>query len=135
MDENGAEIMAKKKKFKLWKLSIIVGILLGIALKLYSFIITKKFICGIQKTVICNWVDFLKDTLTWVILTTIIVLIIVYGIKYLISYIKNFKMPEFEEEKESKKENKKKSEKKSEDEEIEEEPEKEEKPKKKKIKI
>lgn len=122
--------MAKKYRFKLWKLCIMLGILIGIAFKLQDFIRTKLFRCGILEIRICNWSDYLMEMPIWIIITAILFFIIAYGIKYLLKFIvnsiKNFKLPKKEKEehhKKKKEEKRSKKELKEEDEEEIEEPE------------
>ena len=102
--------MRKKKKFALFKLSIVIGILLGLGLKLYTFIRTEKLVCGIRAATECNTIDFLKDSLIWVIIMIIIVVLVVFSAKYILTYgsdaAKNFKIPK-KSRKEAKKEIKK----------------------------
>ncbi len=110
--------MAKKKKFKLWKYCIILGILLGIGIKVYDFTRVKAFRCGIQNIRSCSWTGFLKEIPIWMLIFAIVFLIIAYCTKFLIKYIikifKEFEIPDLEEEeKPKKKSTKKKAEKKS----------------------
>ena len=82
-----------KKSIKLLKFSAFVGILLGVGIKVYDFVKTRSFRCGIQEAVVCNWLSFIKDTVIWAVITTIAVIIIVFGIKYLLSLVKKIKLP------------------------------------------
>lgn len=99
--------MRKKKKFALFKLSIVIGILLGLGLKLYIFIKTEKLVCGIRAVTECSTLDFIKDSLIWVVIMVILVILIMFGAKYILTYgsdaAKNFKMPK-KSRKEAKKE-------------------------------
>lgn len=109
--------MAKKKmKLSLWKLSLAVGVLLGIGIKLWDFFNVGYIRCGIfSPPQACNgFFQYIKELPIWIILGMIAAFVFIYGGRYLIIHVfhsaKDFKMPKAEfdgDEKKVKKEVKK----------------------------
>jgi flagellar biosynthesis component FlhA len=73
-------------KLKILKNSIIIGILLGIGLKLRDFFKFGKFKCGLD-LIDCNMMAYLKEILIWILITTVCIIVIVFGIRYLFKFI------------------------------------------------
>ena len=105
--------MAKKEiELRLWKLSLVIGILLGIGIKLLDYSRVGYIRCGVFKPAgECSglW-QYLKELPIWMVLGIIVAFVVIYGGRYLIIHVfhsaKNIKMPK-REKKEAKKESKK----------------------------
>ena len=82
--------MKKKQKASLLKLTIVIGILIGAAIKIWDFINTGWFRCGIfSPPEKCNLGQFLKEIPIWMLLGLIFSFIVIYGTIYLIRYSKD----------------------------------------------
>ena len=108
--------MAKKKvKLSLWKLSLALGVLLGIAIKVWDYVNVGFIRCGVfTPAQECTGLfQYLKELPIWIILGIIVSFVVIYLGKYVAVHVfhsaKNFKMPkaEFDEESKVKKTEKK----------------------------
>ena len=94
--------MAKKIKPSLWKLSIALGVLLGIGIKVWDYINAGYVRCGVFSPAqqCSGFFQYIKELPVWVILGVIVAFVSISGGKYVIAHAfhsaKNFKMPEFE---------------------------------------
>ena len=79
----------KKTKTSLWKLSLAVGVLLGVGIKIFDYVKAGFIRCGVfSPAEACSgFVQYLKELPIWIILGIIAAFVLIYGIRYVIAHI------------------------------------------------